>query len=349
MKKIKLLGSAMLVVGVVIGILLYNKSRMEAKSRTDILSSIPVSVSTVGSQPAGEARDLVGTVAANNDVAIVSETQGRVVKVTAEIGDYKAAGSVIAQVDDELKRANFATAEVNYLKAKRDMERFESLVKEDAATDQQVEAARLGFKSAEAQFITARREDADTKITTPISGTVTARPVDLGTYVQKGMAVANVVDISRLKVNLNVSERDVFRLKAGDTVEISTNVYPGAKFQGTIHTISVKADEAHTYPVEVVLPNSKEHPLKTGMFATVRFRDLSRSDVLAIPRAALVGSLKAPQVFVVENGMARLRDIVVDAEIGINLTVVSGLRSGETVVTNGQNNLKDNVPITIVN
>jgi membrane fusion protein (multidrug efflux system) len=98
-----------------------------------------------------------------------------------------------------------------------------------------------------------------------------------------------------------------------------------------------------------LLSNSKEHPLKTGMFATVRFRDHSRGDVLAIPRSALVGSLKAPQVFVVENGMARLRDIIVDAEIGINLTVVSGLRSGETVVTNGQNNLKDNVPITIVN
>jgi RND family efflux transporter MFP subunit len=349
MKKIKVLGMTALILGAVIGVLLYNKSKMEAMSRTDVLSSIPVSVSTVGPQRAGEARDLVGSVAANNDVAIVSETQGRVVKVMAEVGDYKPAGSVIAQVDDELKRANFATAEVNYLKAKRDMERFESLVKEDAATDQQVEAARLASKSAEAQFITARREYADTKITTPISGTVTSRPVDVGTYVQKGMAVANVVDISRLKVNLNVSERDVFRLKAGDTVEISTNVYPGAKFEGTIHTISVKADEAHTYPVEVLLTNSKEHPLKTGMFATVQFRDVSNGDVLAIPRAALVGSLKRPQVFVVENGMARLRDIIVDAEIGTNLTVVSGLRSGETVVTNGQNNLRDNVPITIVN
>lgn len=349
MKRIKVIGITALVIGAVIGILLYNKGRMDARSKSSVLESIPVSATTVESRKAGDDRTLVGTVAANNDVAIVSETQGRVTKVLAEVGDRKASGSVIVEVDDELKRANFATAEVNYLKAKRDVERFESLLKQDAATDQQVEAARLGFKWAEAQFITARREYADTKITTPISGTVTSRPVDVGTYVQKGMAVANVVDISRLKVNLNVSERDVFRMKAGDTVEIATTIYPGVKFRATIHTISVKADEAHTYPVEISLVNSKEHPLKTGMFADVRFRELSGVDVLTIPRAALVGSLKKPEVFVIENGIAKLREIIVDAGIGTDLIVLSGLRSGEAVVTNGQNNLKDNVAITVVN
>jgi RND family efflux transporter MFP subunit len=333
---------------VIVVILIYNKSRMAAESKTDILTSIPVSVMTATKQSISETRSLVGTITANNDVAIVSETQGRVTAVLAEVGQYKPAGSVIVQVDDELKKANLATAETNYEKAKKDLERFETLFKETAATDQQLEGARLAAKAAEAQYIVAKRQYNDTKITTPISGIITSRPVDVGTYVQNGMPVANVVDISKLKVKLNVAERDVFRLKVGDPVEVATDVYPGVKFAGQIATISAKGDDAHTYPVEVHLSNPKDHPLKAGMFGRVTFTSISGGDKLTIPREALVGSMKNAQVFVVDGSVAHLRDIVVESEHGTELTVLGGLKEGDTIVVNGQNNLKDNVAVTII-
>jgi len=349
MKNIKVWTITALVIGVVVGILLYNKSRMNARFKANDLGSVPVSVMTVSLQKTGDDRTFVGTVAANNDVAIVSETQGRVTKVLAEVGDRKAAGSVIVEVDDELKRAMYASAEVNYQKAKRDLERFESLLKQDAATDQQAEAARLGFKSAEAQFITARREYGDTKITTPISGTITARPVNIGTYIQKGMTVANVVDLARLKVKLNISERDVFALKTGYKALITTEIYPGIVFQGNIGTISDKSDDSHSYPVEVFLPNSTEHPLRSGMFCRASFTSTAATEVLAIPREALVGSLKKPQVFRIEGGIAVLRDVVAGAEFGTQLAITNGLSAGDRIVVSGQNNLKDSTAVTVIN
>jgi RND family efflux transporter MFP subunit len=348
MNRLKVFTISVLVVGAVVGILLYNKSRMDAMSKSDILTSIPVSVTVVSAGNAGDDRMLVGTVSANNDVAVVSETQGRVTKVLADVGDRRSAGSVLVQIDDELKHANFATAEVNYLKAKRDLERFESLVKEDAATDQQVESARLAFKSAEAQFVTARREYQDTKITTPISGTITSRPVNVGSYVQKGTPVANVVDLSTLKVKLNVAEKDVFSLKAGAPVEMTTDVYPGVVFAAKIHTISDKSDESHSYPVEVILPNSREHPLRSGMFCKVAFTSPGNADALTIPREALVGSMKNPQVFRIEGNVARLVDIVAGRESGTRLAVLKGLSAGDRIVVSGQNNLKDSASITII-
>ncbi len=332
----------------IVAILIYNKSRMAAESKTDVMTSIPVSVASVERQHLTDPRSLVGTVAANNDVAIVSETQGKVTAVMAEVGQYKEAGSAIVQVDDELKKANLATAEISFEKAKKDLERFESLYKQSAATDQQLEGARLAAKAAEAQYVVARRQESDTRISTPISGILTSRPVDVGTYVQNGTPVANVVDISRLKVKLNVAERDVFRLKIGDRVEVTTDVYPGENFDGKIATIGSKADDAHTYPVEVRLPNSREHPLKAGMFARVRFMSIADRDELTIPREALVGSMKNPQVFVVDGAVARLRDIVVGSEIGTRLVVLGGLADGETIVVNGQNNLKDSAAVTIL-
>lgn len=348
MKRKKIIVAAFVMTGCIIAILLYNKSRMEAKSENDIVKSVPVTVSIATKQQINDSHSLEGTIAANNDVAVVSETQGKITGVEAEIGQYKTAGSVLIQIDDELKKANLASAETNYEKAQKDLERFESLSKENAATDQQVESERLAKKAAEAQYITSRREYTDTKICTPISGIVTARPYDIGAYIQKGTVVANVIDISRLKVKLNIAESDVFRLKVGDKVEVGTDVYPGIVFTGQVHTISSKGDDAHTYPVEVILENNNSHPLKAGMFARVTFSTLSHDRSLTIPRGALIGSVKHAQVFVVSNGIAHLRDIVLGNEYGASFEVLKGLNESDTLVNNGQNNLKDNTSVTII-
>ena len=348
MKRTKIILTACIFLAAIVGILLYNKSQSEAKSKSDVLTSVPVTVATTVKQKLTNAQTLAGTIVANSDVAILAETQGKVVHVMAEVGQYVSAGSTIIQIDDELKKASLASAEVNYEKTKKDLKRYESLMKENAATDQQLETARLACKSAEAQYIFARRQYRDTKITSPIAGVVSARYVDVGTMVLDKMVVANVVDISKLKVKLNVAEHDVFRLKVGDVVEISTDVYPGIQYEGTIRTIGSKADDAHTYPIEIRLSNSKEHPLKAGMFGRVKFASAANTETVTIPRTALAGSLRKPQVFVVDGAIARLRNIVVGREIGTDLAVLAGLREGETIVVIGQNNLKDSTAVNIV-
>jgi len=348
MKNKKVIIISIIIIAAIVAILFYNKSRSTMKSKSDILTSISVSVTKVGKQKLSTTRLMVGTIAAYNDVAIISETSGKVTDVHAEVGQYVSAGAPIVQIDYELKKAAYISAETNYEKAKKDLERFESLYKQNATTDQQIEGARLAAKAAEAQYISARRQYNDTKISTPISGIVTSRNVDVGTYVSNNMLVANVVDISRLKVKINVSESDVFGLKIGDKVEVTTDVYPSVKYIGKIKSISSKADEAHTYPVEVTLDNSEQHPLKAGMFGRISFTSKMDGEVLSIPREALVGSMKTPQVYIVDGGVARLRNIVAGSEIGTAISVLGGLKEGDIIVTNGQNNLKDSVAVTIM-
>lgn len=333
-----------------IAILLNNKARSDEKARRsqEIEKAIPITVAEVKKGALKQELSLVGTIVANNDVVVVSETDGRVTAVYAKVGDYKPAGSALVQVDDELKLAAFKSAEVAYEKAKKDYERYQSLVKEGAISDSQLEQARQAYQAAEAQYIVARRQHQDATVKTPISGVVTARNVDVGAYLGKGAIVANVVDISRLKVKVNVAEQDVFLLKQGDEVEVTTDVYPNVAFKGRIESISVKGDEAHTYPVEISLPNSKEYPLKAGMFGRVTFATLGEREALLIPREALVGSVKNPEVFVADGEVARLRRIVVGREAGLWLEVRDGLKEGEKVVVSGQNNLKDGYAVQIV-
>lgn len=351
MKNWKLILTATVLILIVGSILFINKKKMSAANVGGIKDVYYVKVEKAAVKELSETFSLVGTITANNDVNIISETAGRVITVFAKVGDYKQAGSVLFQVDDELKKAALMSAEANYEKAKKDYERFQQLFKEKSASDSQLDQAKLAYSLAEAQYIVAKRQYNDAQIKTPISGYVTARYVDIGSIVQgapQATLVANIVDISRLKVKLNVAEKDVFSLKVNDPVSVTVDIYPGKIFNGRIESVSSKSDEVHTYPVEISLYNESKNPLKAGMFARVEFTSLKERKSLVIPREALVGSIKQPQIFVVQNGIAKLRSIVVGREAGILVEVLQGLNEGEEIVVNGQNNIVENTSVTVI-
>jgi RND family efflux transporter MFP subunit len=348
MKQTRVIIIIAVLAGGMLFVLLSNRTKINAKARNEFQTAIPVTVTDARATNVSETLTLVGTIAGNNDVAIVAEVPGKVTAVLAQVGDHVAAGSPIVQIDDEVKKAAFEQAEANFQKAKRDNERFTALRQDESATEAQKEGAFAAFKAAQAQLVQARRQYRDTRVTTPIAGVVSSRTVDLGTMVNDRMVIANVVDISRLKVRLNVAERDAFKLRAGDRVEVTTDVYPGVPYPGKIKFISAKADEGHTYPVEITMENNPAHPLRAGMFGRVAFFSVAPVEALAIPRESLVGSMRNPRVFVVEGSVARERAIVVGEQTGTDLTVLSGLKAGETVVVNGQNNLKDSVAVEVM-
>lgn len=347
MKRVLITGSLITIPALVIALIsATGQTRKADQTSAGITTASPVTVITAASQAVDERFSLVGTIAANNDVQVISETQGRIVKVSASVGDVVSAGSVLIEVDSELREAAYKTAKTAYEKAKKDLDRNEALSKEGSVSDTQIEQVRWAYQAAESQYIVARRQFTDTKITSPIAGIVTARPVDIGAMVAPGTPVANVVDISKLKVRASVPERDVFRLTVGDRVQVVTDVYPGTTFTGTIATISAKGDDAHTYPVEIALANTKEHPLKAGMFARIAFNSRGKRSIL-VPRDAVIGGVRNARIYVVENNVAKLRPVVVGDEVGTSLQVLSGLNEGDLVVVNGQNNLKDGAPVTI--
>jgi RND family efflux transporter MFP subunit len=312
-------------------------------------TEVPVSVIVVKKQRLESTLSLVGTIDASADVNVIAETQGIATAVYVKVGSYVRAGTVLFQVDDEIPRSNKAAAEINFQKAQRDFQRAEELYQENSFSSSQLDASRLALKAAENQLDIARRQLDNTRIKSPIAGTVNARYVDLGMMVQPGKPVANIVDIAMLKVRVNVSEREAFQLKPGNRVEVSTDVYPGTVFGGTVDNIASKADEAHTYPVEIVVPNSANHPLKAGMFARIVFKSVIPTEALTIPRVALIGSIKDAQVFVVRGNIARLSAVVIGKQSADLLEVVSGLVEGDTTVISGQNNLVDRTRVQIVN
>jgi len=288
-----------------------------------------------------------GEIHAKDVVQVVSETQGKVVHVNVDVGVTVAKGDVLAEVDDEVKSANLASAQASFDKTKADWDRAQQLFTQSVISETDRQGVHLAFVNAQAQLVSARREYENTKIRAPLAGVVTEKSVSVGTMVSPGTSVARVIDITRLKLLVPLGENDVLRIKKGQPVAIEANQYPGQPFTGTVFSISPESSSALTFPVEIDLKNDPGKPLYDGMLGTAKI-DLGKRTVFTIPRAAVVGSVQKPQVFVVQNGVAHGKDVVVGGEFGTDIEVVSGLAESDQVVTSGQNNLDEGAEVAVV-
>jgi RND family efflux transporter MFP subunit len=331
-------------------VLMGNKKKIEASKQLPPVKAITVSVATVEEKTFSDNLVVLGNIVANKEVNVVSETSGKITEVLFENGQTVGKGQTLVRIDGELRNANLMTAQVNFDKAQADLNRFEAALKDKAITEAQVEAARFGLKAAEAQLIAAKRQLRDTQVNAPFSGVITTKMVEVGSMLVAvpPTVIASLVDISILKVKVLLAEKEVFKIKRGETIEISTDVYGSTKFKGIIDVIGVKADEAHNFPVEIVLQNSEKNPLRAGMFCKVHFSSLPSRNMTAIPREALVGSAKNPQVYVVENKKAILKTVALGSESGTYIEILSGLNKGDQVVVNGQINLNEGMEVEIL-
>ena len=276
---------------------------------------------------------------------IASEASGKVIFVGVQEGDVVRAGQVLARLDPETIRLQIEAAEVQLDGVQADVNRYTKLAQSEAVPGVNLEKALIQQRALEVQIKTLRDQLNRATLTAPFGGVVTERFFDLGSVLAPGAPLVQLLDISGLKLTVAVPEKEMLLFRTGQTVQISVDAYPGVDFTGKIRMVGVQADAAHNFPVEVLVSNNRNHPLKAGMFGALSFRDKAQNSVLALPKAALTGTAKEPRVFVVENGKAALRPIVIGASNNDYYQVLSGLREGDTVVTSGQISLTDGTAV----
>ncbi len=329
-----------------------NASSSSSTSTHDSLSishNISVVVDTARTMQVAQQAHMLGTVHAGQEVQIVSETQGRVLKVYAEQGTLLPAGAPIASVDAVIKEGTLKLAKATHDKAKKDYERFVQLYKEQSVTAVEVEQYKLALANAEYQLTLAQRQYDDATLRTPIAGLLAERSVTVGSMIQPGMTVATILDMQTLKIKAQVAEDDVFRLTKGQAVTIMSDVYPNVQFRGTIAFIGDRADQARTYTVEIHLQNSKQNPLKAGQ--TVRLQcTLPMHNALVIPRSALVGNGTERSVYVLQPQSSSIpvkRNVSIGQSYGSTVEVTYGLQAGDLIITSGAQTLRPNVPVQV--
>ena len=343
---IRTLVTIVLVIGVVglIGwVLTNNKKKNEAKTAVVAQTGtgdVTVRVSPVAKEALATDFGANGNFAPAQQMNFASENSGRVTRVLVDEGSYVRRGQTLAIIETDVLNIDLESAQAAYQNAARDRQRYENAYKTGGVTQQQVDQARLAVENAEARVRQARVRVGDANIKASINGIVNKRYIEPGAVVSPGTQLFEIVDVSRLKLNITVNETQVANLKLGDKVDVKASVYPDLNFGGTVTFIAPKADASLNFPVEIEIASNPGNKLKAGMYGTALFKMDNATPIITVPRAAFVGSVSSNQVFIVENGnVARLRNVIAGRVMGDKVEVLQGLKEGENVITSGQINL----------
>lgn len=337
----------------VIGYVL-TKNKEENKAKTDIVAQNNAAVSVKTTQVKTEAISLDFMANGNfepiQELTFSAEKSGKVISVLVKEGDYVNVGQTLVIVRSDFVDVNAQTAKASYDNAKADYARYENAFKTGGVTKQQLDQAKLALTNAGANLKQANINVGDTRVKAPIKGFINKKYIEPGSILtgMPASAMFDIVNVSKLKLKVTVNETQVASLKTGSPVTVSASVFPDKVFTGKIIFIAAKADESLNFAVEIEITNSADNNLKAGMYGTANFGSKQTQELKVVPRNAFVGSVNGNQVFVVENGKAKLKKVVSGKILGEQVEIVDGLSDGEAVITTGQINLQDGSLVEVI-
>lgn len=266
-----------------------------------------------------------------------------------------------ARVDQA--RAGLAEAESALSNAARDLERAENLFRGNSMTRADRDGVRTRHEITESKVRGAGAvlEEAETalgdcRLKAPMDGVILKRLIEIGTLAGPGSPAFVLADISSVKAVFGVPDIVVEALKVGTPQSITTEVFPGERFPGSITTVSPSADpQSRVFSVEITVPNPGKR-LKAGMIASLTI-DAAKAEkpFPVVPLNAVVrpGAVsEGYAVFVLkregEEAVARIRVIRPGDILGNSVAVVEGLKAGEEIVTTGAPLLVDGERVRII-
>ena len=280
-----------------------------------------------------------------------SKTGGVLSAVLVKPGDDVRRGQVIARVDATELAAGVAEAEAGLAKARRDLARLEVLVRDSVATRTQRDDAATAVEIAERRLERLRFDRAQSVIRSPLSGRVLGEVANAGETVGPGQPVAAIQGTAPAdwRVRVGLTDAQWAGTELGQAAEIRFDAFPGERYAGRLTERAVAVDPAsRTFPVEFAL---RERPpsLAAGLVARVSLASPPDAAALTVPVAALgrvVG--KRAEVFLVDAGRARAREIQLGRLRGGAAEVLDGLRVGDSLITTGVAWLRDGDRVAVV-
>lgn len=236
---------------------------------------------------------------------------------------------------------NFDNAKSNLTNAKLQLE------VQQISRSSTVEVNQEQTKVAASNLRLANVNLAKAIVTSPISGYVNRVHVEQGEFVSPGAPIADVVQISPIKVVVGIPEREIGSIQLGQAVNVSFDAIPDVKIKGFVKFIAATADGASkTFPVQVQVPNP-DLKIKGGMIGRVSFERDRESQAIVIPQDTVIDQADGRYVFIEEDGKAKKVKVELGQRDGSQVVVTSGLKGGDSVISFGQRNLINGQKINV--
>jgi RND family efflux transporter MFP subunit len=309
--------------------------------------AVNVNADTLHLEDADADYSFSGTFEPNKETKLSAEIQGKINAVLVDAGSNVKKGQALLQLDNSLLRLQLQSAEVQIEGLEADVKRYAILTKADAVQGVLLEKAELGLKSAKVQRNTLLEQISKTTITAPFDAIVTAKLTEVGAFAAPGVPLIQITDIAQLKFTIAVPEADLNLFNTHTPHQIVADAYPEIVLSGKATLIGSRANVASSFPVQFTIKNTPDLAIKAGMFGRVVLAEKKSGKRMVIPASAIVGSSVQPQVYLVENGKAALKNITVSTRTKNRILVSSGLKEGDVMITGGFINLFDGANVNV--
>ncbi|HVA77925.1 MAG TPA: efflux RND transporter periplasmic adaptor subunit [Candidatus Binataceae bacterium] len=321
-------------------------------------AKLVVAVAAAHQQTITRTAEVQGALYPREQTVLSSEVEGAVVQVGADFGDTVAAGQVLMRINprEYQLRLDSAVAALDQARARLENSRARynralELRKDGLLSPEQfdtiVSAMRVDQadgESAEKAVALARKKLDDTQIKAPFAGSVQKRMASLGEFVPVGQKLYELIAIDPIKLDCPMPERFVSLAKVGMPVRLTIDSRPGVTYTGVIKRIAPALDEqTRTLKIEAEVKNP-DGALKPGFFAHVAM-NLGQDRALVVPASAILRYAGVARVFIVENGVARTREVTTGSVVGDQIEITAGLTDGEQVVTTDVDRLADGTAV----
>ncbi|MFA7331308.1 MAG: efflux RND transporter periplasmic adaptor subunit [Candidatus Delongbacteria bacterium] len=309
---------------------------------------VPVELETVVLGSMASRLHLNGVLTTEGEIKVYPLVAGHVGRLRVEEGDRVRRGDTLLVLEDAEILLSERRLRLEMEKAAQDLERVRQLAEARLVPEQDLSDAQYLADKAKLAWESARLTVQRSRVTAPVGGVVGRRLVQQGDFVQPGSQLFTLVDDRELISVLDVPERDLVRLRQGQSVDVTPSSGDGSVRQGWIKRISPVVDPASgTLRVTVGVKDSGS-ALRAGMYARFSILTDTRNDVVVVPKRALVYDRDLSYVWVAGDSSAVRRQVERGYEDEERLEVRQGLQAGEALVVVGQSALKPGSPIRVV-
>lgn len=293
--------------------------------------------------------DAIGTLLSVNATMLKAEQAGAITAILFHNGQSVARGQLLVQINNASQEAAYQHASAALFQAQSMYRRYQELVHTDPAVLSKIEIdqVNVAFQQARANVAAAAETLRETQVRAPFAGTVGSSTLSVGSYLNVGDSVVALVNGKDLEVVYQVPENDYAHTALGQTVNLTTDAYPGKTFSATVNYVAPLVDpNSRSFTVRAKVLNGKG--LSPGMLMRVHHVLLPQHEVLAVPTVSLVSDMSGFGVYEVKNGVVIEKYVTVGAQNGDWTEITSGLSAGEAVIVKGQQKVSPGSRVTVV-
>jgi membrane fusion protein (multidrug efflux system) len=301
----------------------------------------------------------VGSLAAVHGVTVGAEMSGKVVAITFEAGAKVQAGDLLLRQDTSTEEAQLPGAEAKVTFSKVHLGRVSELLARKLISQSEYDTAESDYRQALAEADNIRAIIGKKTIRAPFAGSLGIRLVNLGQILNEGDAIVSLQALAPIFVDFLLPQQRLKQIQPGLPVRVTTDALPGEVIEGRITAINPELDAAtRNIRMQATVANAGEH-LRPGMFVDVAVVLPAGEKVRAIPATAVLYAPYGDSVFVVEEKegpegspsgrVVRQQFVRLGERRGDFVSVISGLKEGETVVSTGVFKLRNGQAVVVDN